>query len=122
MQLEEARKRILKLREQLWEAIRAYFNENREIVPESVRDQMKKELIELEKQFPDLITPDSPTQRVGAPLDGKLPKIPHKSRKYSLGDVFTSEEVREFDERIKRFLNTKSIQYSCELKIDGINV
>ena len=122
MQLEEARLRIGKLREKLWEAIRAYFNENREIVPESVRDQMKKELIELETKFPELITPDSPTQRVGAPLDGKLPKVEHISRKFSLGDVFNAEELREFDEKVKRFLNTKSVQYSCELKIDGINV
>lgn len=106
----------------MWEAIRAYFNENREIVPESVRDQMKKELIELESQFPELITPDSPTQRVGAPLDGKLPKVEHISRKFSLGDVFNADELREFDERVKRFLNKKSVQYSCELKIDGINV
>lgn len=122
MQLERARQRVLKLREQLNTAIYAYFNQNREIVPESVRDQLKKELIELETQFPELITPDSPTQRVGAPLDGKLPKIEHKSRKFSLADVFNAEEVREFDERVKRFLNTNSIQYSCELKIDGINV
>lgn len=122
MQLEEARQRVMKLREQLNVAIFAYFNENREIVPESVRDQLKKELIKLEKQFPALITPDSPTQRVGAPLDGKLPKIEHKSRKFSLADVFNAEEVREFDERVKRFLNTNSVQYSCELKIDGINV
>ncbi len=122
MQLEEARQRIEKLREQLWTAIRAYFNENREIVPESVRDQMKKELISLESEFPELITPDSPTQRVGAPLDGKLPKVEHLSRKFSLADVFNAEELREFDEKVKRFLNTNSVQYSCELKIDGINV
>lgn len=122
MQLEEARQRIVKLREQLNAAICAYFNENREIVPESVRDQLKKELIELETQFPDLITPNSPTQRVGAPLNGKLPKIEHLSRKFSLSDVFVAEEVRDFDEKVKRFLNTNSVQYSCELKIDGINV
>jgi DNA ligase (NAD+) len=122
MQLEDARQRVEKLREQLWAAIRAYFNENREIVPESVRDQMKQELISLESQFPELVTPDSPTQRVGAPLDGKLPKIEHKSRKFSLGDVFNAEEILEFDKKVKRFLNTNSVQYSCELKIDGINV
>lgn len=122
MQITEARQRAMKLREQLNAAIFAYFNENKEIVPESVRDQMKKELLEIEAQFPELITPDSPTQRVGAPLDGKLPKIEHKSRKFSLADVFNAEEVREFDERVKRFLNINSVQYSCELKIDGINV
>lgn len=118
----EAKKRIIKLREKLWEANRAYFNENREIVPESVRDQMKQELIGLETEFPDLITPDSPTQRVGAPLEGKLPKVRHKTRKFSLSDIFTPEEAREFDTRVKRFLNRENIEYSCELKLDGINI
>jgi DNA ligase (NAD+) len=122
MDKNEAQKRIEKLREKLWEAIKAYFNENREIVPESVRDQMKKELIELETQFPEFMDANSPTQRVGAPLSGKLPKITHKSSKYSLGDVFDAEELREFDERVKRFLKVEKVEYSCEVKIDGINV
>jgi DNA ligase (NAD+) len=122
MNKQEAQKRIELLREKLWEAIKAYFNENREIVPESVRDQMKKELIELENQFPEFIDANSPTQRVGAPLGGKLPKITHKSSKFSLGDVFDAEELREFDERVKRFLKVEKVEYSCELKLDGINV
>ncbi len=122
MDKNKAQKRIEKLRGKLWEAIKAYFNENREIVPESVRDQMKKELIELETQFPEFIDANSPTQRVGAPLSGKLPKITHKSAKYSLGDVFDAAELREFDERVKRFLKVENVEYSCEVKIDGINV
>jgi len=75
MNKSEAEIRIAKLREKILEANQAYFNENREIFPESVRDQLKKELISLETQFPDLISPDSPTQRVGAPLTSKLPKL-----------------------------------------------
>ncbi len=122
MNLSEAQARIEKLRSQIWEANAAYFNENKEIVPEAVRDQLKKELIELETQFPDLITPDSPTQRVGAPLAGKLPKVPHRKRKYSLADAFSADELREFDERVKRFLKVDEVEYSCELKIDGINI
>ncbi|NJP03821.1 hypothetical protein HC823_00900 [Candidatus Gracilibacteria bacterium] len=122
MQKEAAQKRIEQLRSQIWEANAAYFNDAREIVPESVRDQMKQELIKLETEFPELITQDSPTQRVGAPLDGKLPKIEHKSRKFSLADIFVAEEAREFDERVKRFLKTENIEYSCELKLDGVNV
>ncbi|MDH3324388.1 MAG: NAD-dependent DNA ligase LigA [Candidatus Peregrinibacteria bacterium] len=122
MQKQDAKKRIKQLKTQLWKAITAYFNEDREIVPESVRDQLKKELIELETEFPELITPDSPTQKVGAPLSSKLPKIKHKSRKYSLGDVFEADELIEFDERVKRFLKTDQIEYSCELKLDGLNI
>ncbi len=56
------------------------FTEDKELVPESVRDQFKQELIALETQYPELITADSPTQRVGAALDGKLPKITHKTK------------------------------------------
>ncbi|MCF7906233.1 NAD-dependent DNA ligase LigA [Candidatus Gracilibacteria bacterium] len=122
MNRDEAQKRIAKLREKIWEANTAYFNENKNSVPESVRDQMKQELIALETKFPDLLTPDSPTQRVGVPLGGKLPKVPHRHRKYSLSDVFTAAELREFDERVKRFLKVETVEYSCELKIDGLNV
>ena len=122
MNQDEAQKRILILRDQITQANKAYFAEDREIVPESVRDQLKAELIELETQYPELITPHSPTQRVGAPLSGKLPKVEHKKKKYSLGDAFDAEELREFDERVKRFLKAESVEYSCELKIDGLNI
>ncbi|PID70262.1 DNA ligase (NAD(+)) LigA [bacterium DOLZORAL124_38_8] len=122
MNQEQAKTRIAQLKTQLWKAINAYFNDDTEIIPESVRDQLKYELIELESQFPELITPDSPTQRVGAPLSGKLPKITHKNRKFSLQDAFEPEELREFDTRIKKFLKTKSVEYSVEYKIDGLNV
>jgi len=122
MDLNQAKKRISVLHQKIWSANKAYFNENKSIVPESVRDQMKQELIKLEKEFPTLITPDSPTQRVGAPLSAKLPKITHKSQRYSLGDVFEESELRDFDERVKRFLKLEKIEYSCELKIDGINI
>ncbi len=122
MNREEAKARIDQLRNQLQAAKTAYFNENKEIVPESVRDQLKIELIKLETQYPDLITPDSPTQRVGVPLDGKLPKIKHKNRKYSLTDSFNAEDLMEFDQKIKRFLKLEQITYSTELKIDGLNI
>lgn len=114
--------RILQLRAEIQEANEAYFNQNAEIIPESVRDQLKKELIELEAKNPKLITPDSPTQRVGAPLMGKLPKIEHKNPKKSLADAFSDQELKEFDQRVKRFLRAEEVEYSCELKIDGLNI
>ncbi len=110
------------LRDKIREANYAYFTQNREVVPESVRDQLKQELIALETQHPDLITADSPTQRVGAALDSKLPKITHKNRKYSLGDAFNANELMEFDERVKKFLKVENLEYSCELKVDGLNI
>lgn len=114
--------RIQHLKDEINAWNRAYFNDNKTLFPEGVRDQLKKELIELEQKHPHLITPDSPTQRVGAPLGGKLPKVPHRSKRYSLSDVFEAQELREFDERVKRFLRVEQLNYSCELKIDGINI
>lgn len=122
MEKTQAQEKITLLREKIKAANYAYFTENREIVPESVRDQLKQDLIALETAFPELITPDSPTQRVGAALDAKLPKIKHKNRKYSLTDAFNADELIEFDERVKRFLKVDQLQYSCELKIDGLNI
>lgn len=122
MEKKQAQERIELLRTKIIAANAAYFTENQEEVPESIRDQLKKELIELETKFPELITPDSPTQRVGAALDGKLPKIKHKNRKYSLADAFSADELQEFAERVKRFLKVDSVEYSCELKIDGLNI
>jgi len=122
MNKKDTNSRILKLRDQILRANQAYFNENREIIPESVRDQMKKELIELETKHPELVTPDSPSQRVGMPLKGKLPKVSHKTAKFSLSDAFSDAELIEFDTRVKRFLKVETVEYSCELKIDGLNI
>ncbi len=110
------------LSEKLWEANQAYFNRDEEIVPESVRDQLKKDLIALETAYPDLADPHSPTQRVGVPLSGKLPKLTHKTRRYSLSDVFEAEEIKAFDTRVKKFLHTDTVEYSAELKLDGLNI
>jgi DNA ligase (NAD+) len=118
----QAEQQIQLLRSKIRAANYAYFTENREVVPESVRDQLKQELIELEAQYPEFITPDSPTQRVGSALSSKLPKVTHKNRKYSLGDAFNAEELMEFDARIKKFLKENTIEYSCELKVDGLNI
>ena len=89
MDKEEAQKRIESLRKEILQRNYEYFVLDESHVSEAVRDSLKKELIELENQFPDLITPDSPTQRVGSALSGKFAKIAHKSKKWSLADVFS---------------------------------
>lgn len=124
MDREQAKNRIEKLRAEIWKFNRAYFIENRTDVSEDVRDALKQELIALEKEFPDLITKDSPTQRVGAPLDGRLPKVRHLTPKESLTDVFSSEELTDWMEQMQRYLgaSNKDIATICELKIDGLNI
>lgn len=119
-----AEERIKKLRTEIWRLNKAYFVENRTEVSEDVRDALKRELIELEGKFPELITPDSPTQRVGAPLDGRLPKVRHLTPKESLQDAFSSEEVSEWIDQMGRYIGNPQMRFSivCELKIDGLNM
>lgn len=124
MDKKHAAERILKLRDEIWRLNKAYFIEDRSDVSEDVRDALKQELIKLEKEYPELITPDSPTQRVGAPLDGRLPKIAHITPKESLQDAFSKEEVEDWMEQMKRGLgdDAKQIDVMTELKIDGLNI
>ncbi len=98
----------------------AYFNGKESHVSEPVRDQLKQQLIALEAANPELISPKSPTQRVGAPLGGRLPKVPHLTRKWSLSDAFDIDELREWTTRMERETGRK-IELSIEPKIDGIN-
>ncbi|MFA5820712.1 MAG: NAD-dependent DNA ligase LigA [Candidatus Gracilibacteria bacterium] len=117
----EAQKRITKLKEKIKELNYQYFVLDKSDVPESVRDSLKRELIELETGFPEFITPDSPTQRVGSVLSGRFAKQRHASPKKSLSDVFNAKEIREWFERISKLVPTK-IEFVCELKIDGLNI
>lgn len=97
-----------------------------DLSPEAL-DSLKRELAQIEEKYPELITPDSPTQRVaGEPLPF-FEKVPHKVRQWSFNDVFSAEELFAFDERIKRALERLGFAnprptYTCELKIDGLKI
>lgn len=98
-----------------------------EISPEAL-DSLKRELVEIEKKYPELITPDSPSQRVaGEPLK-EFEKVTHKIPQWSLSDAFTEEDIVDFDERVKKLLikpkstSDVDLAYVCELKIDGLKV
>lgn len=120
----EAIEHIGKLRREIWRLNKAYFIDDRTDVSEDVRDALKQELIKLEKEFPDLITPDSPTQRVGAPLDGRLPKVMHLTPKESLTDAFSSAELEDWVTQMRRAFGDEQKQFAfvAELKIDGLNI
>ncbi|MBI5412050.1 NAD-dependent DNA ligase LigA [Candidatus Peregrinibacteria bacterium] len=122
MDKKEAKLRIEKLKEWLNQWNYDYFVLDKNDVSEAARNQIKKELIELETAFPELLTPDSPTQRVGSALSGKLAKVKHLTPKQSLSDVFTEEELKEWEERIQKILPSERFNYISELKIDGLNV
>ncbi len=91
-----------------------------EIAPEAL-DSLKDELVKLEAEYPGLITPDSPTQRVaGKPLD-EFQKINHAVAQWSFNDAFSEDDMRAFDERVKKGLGVAPV-YTAELKIDGLKV
>ncbi len=119
-----AEKRIGKLREEIQRLNKAYFIENKSVVSDAVMDALKHELKKLENEHPEFVTPDSPTQRVGAPLDGRLPKVRHLSQKESLQDAFTHEELEDWVDQMTRALGgeKRTFEIITELKIDGLNI
>jgi len=123
--LEQARQRVEELRRLIhYHNYRYYVLDSPEIT-DAEYDALFRELVELEARFPELITPDSPTQRVGAPPREEFGTIRHRVPMLSLANAFDEEELREFDARIKRFLEwpmERPIEYVCELKIDGLGV
>ncbi|HVM73896.1 MAG TPA: NAD-dependent DNA ligase LigA [Candidatus Paceibacterota bacterium] len=108
---------------------RQYHVYDIEEIPESARDSLMHELVVLEAKYPELVSPDSPSQRVaGKPLASFI-KVRHLVPQWSFNDAFTPDELRAFDERVKRFLGTSKgstsgdqLSYVCELKIDGLKI
>lgn len=122
-----AEERAAKLREAIDRYRYAYHVEDKELIPAAALDDLKHELAALEEEYPTLVTPDSPTQRVvGKPLPGFV-KVRHAVAQWSFNDIFSEEEAREFDERMlklvrERFGASARPTYTCELKIDGLKV
>ncbi len=123
MTREEAQKEIEKLRKEIHYHNYRYYVLDDPVISDAEYDRLFRRLQELEEQFPDLITPDSPTQRVGAePLEA-FETVQHTVPMLSLDNAFTEEEVREFDARLHRLLQMDApFEYTVEPKIDGVAV
>ena len=120
MKKNEAKLRIAKLRELIEDYRYHYHVLDRSIMSEEAADSLKHELSILEAQYPDLITADSPTQRVaGQPIAG-FKAVPHSERMLSLNDVFSHSEVEDWQNRILKLLNVKSFDYFVDIKMDGL--
>lgn len=91
-------------------------------IPDSEYDRLMRELQELEAAHPELITPDSPTQRVGAQPLKEFAEVRHAIPMLSLGNAFSDEEMADFDERVRKLLNVEQIEYSAEPKLDGLAI
>lgn len=116
----EAEKRVKKLRETINYHRYQYHVLDRQEISEAALDSLKHELYQLEQHFPDLITPDSPTQRVGGqPLD-KFVKVKHRARMLSIEDVFTFEEFEQWYDRIKKLFAAPP--FFCMVKLDGLAI
>lgn len=117
----EAKKRIEQLVEQLTRYDRAYFVDDEPLVSDAIYDQLFHELLNLETQYPDLTLPHSPTKRVGSEPIEAFDKVEHEVAMLSLSNAFSEQELRDFDRRVKSLLDS-SVEYVCELKIDGLAV
>lgn len=117
---------IIERAEALRKAIRhhsyLYYVLDRPEITDFEFDKLYRELVDLEAAHPELITPDSPTQRVGGKASDDFRKVRFRKPMLSLTNVFNGEELREFDRRVKNGLGTEDVQYVTELKIDGLSM
>lgn len=117
-----AKQEITTLREALNQYNYEYHVLDQPSVPDSVYDQKMQRLRELEAQFPNLITSDSPTQRIGGTPLESFEKVQHQVPMLSLANAFNEGDLRDFDRRVKEGLGVDELTYVCELKIDGLAV
>ncbi|MCK4902833.1 MAG: hypothetical protein KAS76_05680, partial [Thermoplasmatales archaeon] len=120
MNKNEAKKKIEILREEINLHNYKYYVENNPVISDYEFDQLLKELEKLESDFPELITPESPTQRVGEQPSEGFETVEHKVPMLSLANTYTYDELREFDERVQK--NVGEVEYVVEPKIDGAGV
>jgi DNA ligase (NAD+) len=119
---ERAAARILALREKIACHEKKYYIDDDPQISDVEFDQLVKELTRLESDFPDLITPESPTQRVGGkPVEG-FPAVRHRTPMLSMDNVYSVDELEEFERRTQKLLPGQKIEYVAELKIDGLGI
>src|SRR3954452_12789117 len=117
-----AAKRIAELREEIRFHDRKYYEESRPVITDRDYDRLMQELVELEKAHPDLITPESPTQRVGGDVQTELKPVRHAVPMMSIDNTYSEAEVRAFDERVQKALGGEKPTYVLEPKIDGTSI
>ncbi|WP_338471595.1 NAD-dependent DNA ligase LigA [Niallia sp. XMNu-256] len=121
MERHNAEKRIEELRSLLNKYSYEYYVLDKPSVPDSEYDRLLKELQDLELEYPDLMTPDSPTQRVGGQILDMFRKVTHDIPMLSLGNAFNEADLRDFDRKVRQAVGDQ-YEYVCELKIDGLAV
>lgn len=120
MDINEVKARAEQLRSDIWYHNRKYYNEDAPEISDYEYDMMLRELEQIEADYPQLMTPDSPTQRVGGDAAEKFSPVEHRVPMESLHDSFSPEEIREFEKRITESVSQP--QFVVEPKIDGLSV
>lgn len=119
--LDEAQTEAKSLRKKLDRWAEDYYSKDAPEVEDHVYDQSYNRLLELEAEFPQIVTPDSITQRVGGQINSDFSKVEHEIPMLSMGDVFSKEELKEFDQRMQKLVG-HLVAYNVELKIDGLSL
>lgn len=129
MKNKDIAERISKLKETIEKHRHLYHTLDKPEISDEAYDALMRELEELESQYPDLKSPDSPTQRVGGEPLKEFKKVRHATRQWSFDDVFDHDELVKWDERVRNFAlkagtikSRSNIEYCCELKIDGLKI
>ncbi len=120
--MKEIKEEIYKLVKLLNKYSYDYYVEDNPQISDTEYDTLYKQLEKLEKEYPELIQENSPTQRVGDVVLSEFEKVTHKVPMLSLSNTFSTEDLRDFDNRIKKVLADRKIEYICELKIDGLAI
>ncbi|MBI1951043.1 MAG: NAD-dependent DNA ligase LigA [Acidobacteria bacterium] len=119
---EAAARRAEELRREIWRHRKRYYADNAPEISDAEYDLLERELATIEGAHPDLVTADSPTQRVGAEVQGDLPTVRHAVAMLSLDNATSPEELREWHARLLRVLGRDDVPLTAELKIDGVSV
>ena len=122
MERAEAKKTAASLRESIIHHDYLYYVQAQPEISDTEYDKLMKQLENLEKQFPDLVTSDSPTQRVGGMLEGGFQSVKHRTPMLSLSNTYNENEVLEWDDRLRGILNLTEFNYMVEPKVDGVSL
>ena len=120
MNLEAARTEVNTLSEKLRYYNKRYYQDSVSEISDYEFDQLLEKLIALETKFPELLKDDSPSQRVGGTITKNFNTVVHEYRMLSLGNTYSEEDLKDFDQRVRKNLETDDYEYICELKFDGV--
>ena len=118
----EAKKRHARLVDEIRRHNRAYYVEARPVISDQEYDRLYHELLDLEKEFPGLATPDSPSHRVGGAPLSEFQSVRHAVPMMSLDNTYSQEEVRDFVKRVQKLLPDETLEWVVEPKVDGVAV